>query len=131
MVKVSFRNGTTLEFDLRKEDDAKQWLEWSNVHDFQNSITGAGILFNRRFFTVPLPKDFKRCWWYAELLTSNKRGEEAVIGEKLICHADQVRLSLLVYTYTDLPPITSRMNLERVGKQVFPGMNLGGINVGR
>lgn len=122
MVKVNFRDGTTLQFDLNKEDDMKQWLEWSSVPDFQRRITGVGILHNKRFLTVPYPKRFRKIQFFAELVYSEKKGEKRLLGEKLICHADEIKLTMLVYTYKNPPPpILSRIDMERIGKQMFPG----------
>ena len=122
MIKVNFRDGTTLAFDLNKEADRKQWLEWSSVADFQKRITGVGILHNKRFLTVPFPKRFRKIQFFAELVYSEKKGEKRLLGEKLICHADEIKLTVLVYTYKDPPPpVLSRIDMERIGKQMFPG----------
>lgn len=122
MLKVNFRDGITLAFDLNKEDDERQWLEWSSVPDFQKRISGIGILHNKRFLTVPLPKRFKKIQFFAELFFQVRNGERKLLGEKLVVHADEVKLTLLVYTYKDPPPpILSRIEMERIGKQMFPG----------
>lgn len=120
MIKVNFRDGTTLAFDLVKADDVKQWLEWSGVRDFQDRITGIGILHNKKFHTFTFPKKFRKVRFYAELVHSEKKGEKRLLGERLICHADDVKMSLLVYTCANPPPpVLSRMDVERVGKQMF------------
>ena len=131
MIVVSFKDGTTLKFNLTREDDYNQWLEWSSIRDFQDKITGVGIIHNRKFITMPLPKRFKNCQFYAELVYKrNKDGKETLQGERLICHADDVKLSLLVYTYVTNPPppILCKFDAEKIGKQVFPGEN---FNIGR
>lgn len=140
MVKVSFKDGTTLEFDLSKDDDLQQWSEWSSVEDFQDKITSVGIVRRHdvmvkcgscdasvekkdgKFLTVQRPKRFKRVRWYVELVWTEKKGKKRLLGEKISCHADEVKYSLLVYTYKDPPPpILARYDVERVGKQMFPG----------
>lgn len=122
MVKVNFKDGTTLAFDLNNADDLKQWEEWSNANDFQGRITGIGILHNKRFLTIPYPKRFHRIRFYADLVYSERKGERKLMGERLTLHADEIKLELLVYTYKDPPPpILSRINMERIGKQMFPG----------
>ena len=124
MIKLNFKDGTTLEFDLTKEDDLKQWLEWSSVKDFQERITGIGILHDKKFHTLTLPVGFKQVRFCAELVFKTRKGERKQLGEKLICHADALQLSILVYTYRNPPPpIQSRTDLKRIGKQRGPYMN--------
>ena len=121
MIKVNFNDGTTLAFDLTKKADWKQWSEWSSSPDFQKKITGAGILHCKRFLTIPFPKRFKRIQFFAELVYSARKGEKKLVGEKLICHADEIKLTMLVYTYKNPPPpVFSRIDIERIGKQMFP-----------
>lgn len=127
MIKVNFRDGTTLAFDLSKADDKKQWVEWSGAKDFQAKITGLGILHDRKFHTIPYPKRFRKVIFYAELVFSEKKGKRRQLGERLVCHADEIKLSLLVYTYTNPPPpVLVRINVEKIGKQMFPGHTIGG-----
>ena len=124
MIKVNFKDGTTLAFDLSKPDDLQQWLEWSTVQDFQDKITGAGILHDKKFMTFPYPKQFRKVRFMADLVFSDKEGRpRKLMGERLQCHADNILISMLVYTYTipQPPPIFSRIDFQRVGKQMFPG----------
>lgn len=127
MIKVNFRDGTTLAFDLSKDDDKRQWLEWSGIQDFQSKITGIGILNDKKFHTIPHPKRFKKITFYAELVFSEKKGKRRQLGERLVCHADNVKLELLVYTYTNPPPpVLARIDIGKIGKQMFPGHSIGG-----
>lgn len=124
MIKLNFKDGSTLEFNLSKKDDLKQWIEWSSVKDFQDRITGIGILHKKQFHTLPLPVGFRSINFQAELVIKKRRGVERLVGEKLTCHADNIKLSLLVYTYDNPPaPILSRIGLARVGKQRGPYVN--------
>ncbi len=120
MIKVNFKDGTTLEFDLNKEADARQWLEWSCVRDFQQRITGIGILHNRKFHILTLPKGFNKVRFYAEIVSTKKHGEIRAQGERLIAHVDEIKLSLTVYTgMNPPPPVLARVDAERIGKQMF------------
>lgn len=125
MLKLNFKDGTTIEFDLTKEDDLKQWNEWSSVKDFQERITGIGILHQKKFHVLPLPKGFRQVRFTAELVHKRgKNGNRRLFAEKLICHADSIQLSILVYTDKNPPPpILSRVGLTRIGKQRGPYMN--------
>jgi len=128
MIKVNLRDGQTLAFDLNREEDQKQWLEWSSVTDFQNRISGIGILHNGKFHTLPFPKKFNLVRFYAELVYNEKNGVKRKVGEKLICHADYIKLEIMVYTYDNPPPpISARIDLRKVGKQMFPGQSIDAI----
>lgn len=124
MLKLNFKDGTTLEFDLTKHDDYQQWVEWSSVRDFQERITGIGILHDKKFHTFPFPEGFGRVRFAAELVHREKGGVKRQLGEQLICHADNIQLVLLVYTYKNpAPPVLSRVTMKRIGKQRGPYMN--------
>jgi hypothetical protein len=125
MIKLNFKDGSTLEFDLKKEDDVKQWLEWSSVKDFQDRITGIGVLHNKKFHTLPFPKGFSRVRFMAELVTKEKKGVERELGERLICQADNIQLSIMVYTYKNPPPpILSRTDLVKIRNRTWALDNL-------
>jgi len=135
MIKVNFRDGDTLSFDLSRDEDRVQWDEWTAQPDFQRRISGLGILHNKRFITLPYPKRFRRVTFNAELIyKTNKEGEKFVLGEQVICHADKVRFTLFVFTYNTqnksacsecdtypAPPVACRVSIEHVGKQLFAG----------
>lgn len=122
MIKLNLQGGETLEFDLTKEDDLNQWLEWSNVEEFQRKITGIGILHNKKFHTLPAPKGFRRLSFNAELVYKEKKGEKKLLGEKVSCRLDGIIVELLVYTYTNPPaPIASKYSVRKlVWKQRGP-----------
>ena len=120
MIKVNLNDGKVLSFDLNSASDYQQWLEWSSLQDFQNRITGIGILHEKKFHTFQYPKNFRKVNVYAESVFNTKDGSERKLGERLIVHADEVKLELLVYTYEDpKPPILSRTTMSFVGKQMF------------
>lgn len=120
MIKVNLNDGKILSFDLNKSSDWQQWLEWSSSQDFQNRITGIGILHDRRFHTLQYPKNFKKVNVYAESVFNKRNGEKRKLGERVIVHADQIKLELLVYTYDEpKPPIQSRTTMTMIGRQMF------------
>ena len=120
MIKVNLDDGKVLSFDLNSASDYQQWLEWSSLQDFQNKITGIGILHDKKFHTFQYPKNFKTVNVYAESVFNTKEGSRRKLGERLIVHADQIKLEILVYTYDDpKPPIQSRTTMTLIGKQMF------------
>jgi hypothetical protein len=120
VIKVNLDDGKVLSFDLNDASDYQQWLEWSSLQDFQRRITGVGIIHDKRFHTFQYPKNFKKVNVYAESVFNTKAGAQRKLGERLIVHADEVKLELLVYTYDHpKPPILSRTTMTFVGKQMF------------
>lgn len=129
MIKLNFKDGSTLEFDLNKEDDLQLWGEWSIQDDFQNRITGIGVVHSKNLHTIPWPV-WDKYWgkkWYdkvrfnAELVYHRKSGK--LQGEKVSIHVNELLIELLVYTYTDpKPPVATKFNVRRIGKHRGPYM---------
>ena len=115
MIKLNLRGGETLEFNLENEDDFNTWMEWVSDDEFQKTITGIGILHNKKFHTLPAPKGFRRTWFSAELVWKEKKGERKLLGEKVSCKVDGFLAEMLVYTYTNPPPpIASKYTVKKL-----------------
>ena len=117
MITVNFNNGSTLSFDLNKEDDLKQWKEWCEVTDFQERIRGIGILHDKRFYNVKFDEgcrrnaeQFKMVRFKAETLFNHKNDIQRKLGEKLTVFTDVMKIEYVVYTYPD-PIVASSVNL--------------------
>lgn len=119
MLKVNFKDGTTLAFDLAREDDVQQWLDWVNVKDFQEQITGIGIIHNKHYYAMPYPKKFRCVRFEADLLYNEKKdGIKRLTAERLDCFADDAKISLTVYVYNDPPPpIALKIEVSRLSKR--------------
>ena len=117
MIKVNCRDGRTLSFELLEEEDAKQWNDLMETREFVQGVTGISILYNTYWHTLPLPKKFRHINFHAELLKSVKEGAEKVIGERIICQADDVQISLITY-YGNRPKMT-RIDVRKTGRQRF------------
>lgn len=113
MIKVNVRNGKTLSFDLKNNNDKRKWDEVYSDSKFQKSITGIGILYNSQWYTLPLPKNFRSAMFYAEIVTHRKNINE-LVGEKIICHVDDIQISLLVYY--GITPKMCRIDVIKIGK---------------
>lgn len=120
MIKVNFKNGTTIDFDLDNEKDKDQFLSWLKAPDFQANVTAFGVIYNGKQHSLPLPRYFRRVRWYAESVFKKKKGKVRKIGERVIAHVDQIKICLLVYTCDPPPPIASVVFVEKIGRQVFP-----------
>ena len=120
MLKVNLRDGSTASFNLKDEEDRKQWSELSLTEDFQRCITALGIIHNSQWYTLPIPKKFRRISFEAELVENSKRDvppDRKYVGERLKCYADDVLISLLVY-YGNRPRM-SRVDVIKLGKRRF------------
>jgi len=116
MIKVNTKIGKTLSFNLDNEDEKALWIERSSDTEFQHSITGIGIIYNSQWYTLPLPKKFKKAIFHAEVVRNRKKLEE-LVGEKIMCHVDDVQVSLLVY-YGNRPKMC-RIDVTKVGKMRY------------
>lgn len=124
MIKVNISDGSTLTFNLDDDDDLKQWVEWSAVKEFQNKIRGIGIYLNKKFYTLPLPKKFQKNRFYAQKVFTERDNKKIKVAERVICHSDEIRVTLLVYCFLKPPPpINCKIEVEKIGKNVFDGVN--------
>lgn len=119
MIKVNLKDGTTIDFSLDEEFDRDQFLVWLREKNFQEKITALTVMYNGKQHSLPYPRYFKKIRWYAESVFRMKRGKKKKIGERIICHADQIKICLLVYTCDPPPPIASVVYMEKIGRQVF------------
>ena len=120
MLKVNLKDGKTIAFDLKDESNLKEWLELSSGEVFQRQITALGKIHNSQWYTLPIPKKFRRISFEAELVENSKRNvpiERKYIGERLKCYADDILISLLVY-YGNRPRM-SRIDVIKLGKRRF------------
>ena len=129
MIKINKSDGGTLSFELNgldRLDELKRNLE---DRGFVEAITGISSLHNTFWHAIPKPKRFRKVRYFVEHVKRNKRGVPVEVGEKIICQADDVQLSVLVY-YSIRPKMT-RIELRKIGKQRFtPSKEVGnGINI--
>lgn len=128
MIKINLNNGKTLSFDLNNENESKEWERLHRDANFQKQITGIGIIYNTQWYILPIPKKFKKSFFYAEIVKNRKNLSEFV-GERITCHVDDIRISVLVY-YGNRPKMC-RFDITKVGKQRFDPSVTGGKNATR
>ena len=130
MIMVNFRDGTTLSFDLEDEDEFKQWEEWVEVEDFQSKVTGIGIIYNKRFYALSRPKNFRRARVGACLIYVERGGVRSLKAEKLWCVVDDIEISVQVYTYDNPPPPTAlRMDVRKLKTRGWSRKDIYPLNV--
>lgn len=117
MIKVNKDDGSTLSFDLAIDDnvaDLSSLLEDKGVAD---GITGVGCLFNTYWHQLTKPKKFRNVSYHVEKVQQVKNGVSKDVGEKIVCQADDIQLSILVY-YNVRPKMT-RIEIKKIGKQRY------------
>lgn len=117
MIKVNTKDGKTLSYDLSLESDYIEATELVESKDSTDSVTGISILHNTFWHALPKPRKFRKIRYFVKLVKHTKDGVEKVVGEKIICQADDIQLSILVY-YNQRPKM-ARIEIKRIGRQRF------------
>lgn len=121
VLNVNLENGNVRSFDLEKETELEEWKSFSRDWRNQRSIRVVGILFDRVFHALPLPKQFRRVYYEAEILRDRKDGRR-IVGERITCQADDVQISLTVYKNA---PKMTRTDVRKIGHSRFNPSFLG------
>ena len=114
---MNCKDGSTLSFELSKDEEYQRWVELTSRADFMQQVTGLSILYNTYWHTLPLPKRFRNINFHAKVLKSDKGGIERIIGERIVCQADEIQISVITY-YGNRPKMT-RIDVRKIGKQRF------------
>ena len=117
MIKVNTKDGSTLSFDMCDDKERKSVTGLLKERLFRDSVTGLSSLHNTFWHALLRPKRFRNVQYFVEQEIDRRNGDEVVKGEKIICQADDVQLSILIY-YNARPKM-ARIELKKVGKQRF------------
>lgn len=115
MLKINLRDGRTLGFDLADEADNEEWEKLQSSSGFQRAITGIGIHYGQTLHALPIPKKFRRVSFEGGAIAR----DGGVVGERVVCHADQVRVVLSVYFASGTMPKHVRVDVARLGRPRF------------
>lgn len=118
MIKVNFRDGSTVGYDLEVDRDFRAWQQVMRDPLRLRQITGMQIQIHGVTLALPRPKEGSRYRFGAEaLLRSN--GVNTVSGERIFCQFRDHRLDILAYTRSKL----IRVDLSHTGIQRFDPIN--------
>lgn len=117
MIKVNKDDGQTLSFDLTEDDGCERIISLLRDKTFSDSMRGIGCLHNTYWHQLTRPKKFRNINYFVEKVKHEKNGVVKDVGEKIICQADDIQLTILVY-YNVRPKMT-RIELRKIGKQRF------------
>lgn len=114
MLRVHLADGRTLRFDLQDEQQAARWAEYAKNATFQQAIRGLTVQHNGVQYSLPRPDGFERVWLSAELLPPDQ-AQRFKGGERLICQADQSRMTLMAHDAQR----AARVSLSKPGVQCY------------
>lgn len=117
MIKINKDDGQTLSFDLVSENEYEKVSSLLGDKNFAELMTGIGCLHNTYWHQLTKPKKFRNVHYSVEKVVHKKNGIVKEVGEKIICQADDIQLSILVY-YNVRPKMT-RIELRKIGKQRY------------
>lgn len=107
MVKVQFKDGQTLSFDLFKDSDLSAWKNFSNGPSWQQDVTAIGLHQHKVFSTLPAPNHGIVASGFGAGLVFGENGK--TIGEKVWYEVNDLTVSLIAYRYTKV----TKFGIER------------------
>lgn len=122
MVTLNLKDGSTLKLDLSKDADRERFNFLGQALSSKNNseiVTGLWLLAEGQpAVTLPLPKRFRRVFFYVEPLM--KRESDELMGEVIRLQADDV--CLVVTRYYREGGKMVRVDLQHTGKPRYsPG----------
>lgn len=122
MITLNLKDGSTLKLDLSKEPDREKFNSLGQSLSSKNNsevVTGLWLLADGQpAVTLPLPKRFRRVFFYVEPLVDRASGE--LRGEVIRMQADDV-CSVITRYYREGSKMV-RVDLQHTGKPRFsPG----------
>lgn len=127
LIKINKDDGKTLSFDLSNTEECEKVSSLLEGNDFLKAMTGIGCLHRTYWHQLTSPKKFHNVRYNVEKVIQEKNGVTKEVGEKIICQADDIQLTIMVY-YNVRPKMT-RIELKKIGKQRFiPGGNHNGVS---
>jgi len=117
LIKLNRKDGKTLSFELDNAEDSANLSELLNDEKGMETITGIGCLHNTFWHALTKPKKFRSVRYSVEQLFGVKNGVKTAHGEKIVCQADDIQLTILVYY--NVRPKMARVELRKIGKPRF------------
>lgn len=117
MIKINKNDGKTVSFDLENDTDYHDVVDLLNDENMVQTITGVSSLHHTFWHALVRPKKFRTVKYTVEKVYNTKGGIKKATGEKIICQADDIQLTILVY-YNVRPKMT-RIEIKKIGKMRF------------
>lgn len=122
MINLNLKDGSTLKLDLSKEPDREKFNTLGQCLSSKNNseiVTGLWLLAEGQpAVTLPIPKRFRRVFFYVEPLTDKQTSE--LRGEVIRMQADDV-CTIITRYYKESGKMV-RVDLQKTGEPRFsPG----------
>ena len=114
MLRVHTTDGITTRFDLEDKEQAAVWFEKLKDPAFQETITGLTVSSRGVLYSFSKPQGFRNIFFQAENVEVDLE-RKIKGGERILCYADDVRLSLMVHRSQR----AVRVTLAKTGKRRF------------
>lgn len=92
MIKVNYRSGRTVAYDLGRDEDFRRWQEVLNDPSQAIQITGMQVHMNGVMVTLPKPRIDHR---FGADLVSGKNGDGT--GERIFCQFRDSRIDVVSF----------------------------------
>ena len=114
LLRVHTNDGITTRFDLEDKEQAAEWLEKIKDSNFQDTITGLTVSHRGVLYSFSKPQGFRNLSYQAEDVEVDLE-RKIKGGERVLCYADDVRISLMVHRSQR----AVRVTLAKTGKRRF------------
>lgn len=96
MVKVQFKDGQTITFDLNQEQDGNAWERFRSGDGWSSNITALGVHCRKTLHTLPVPNSGLSAYGFGAGLITGKPNEK-ILGESVWYCVNDVKVALNVY----------------------------------
>lgn len=97
MIKIQFRDGQTISFDLQKPGDHNAWRRFTAYDEWHESVTALAIASRKSLHTLPAPNHGLTPYGFGAGLIFG-RPVHRILGESVWYCVDNLRIKLSVYS---------------------------------
>lgn len=114
MLHVYTSDGLTISIDLNDSEQTREWIEKMKSPAFTEKITGISIMDRGVMYSFTKPQGFRRVGFEIEKVETDLE-KRVKGGERLVCYADDVRITLMVHAGQR----AVRVSMTKIGKRRF------------
>ncbi len=114
MLHVHTSDGLTIAIDFDDVDQTREWIEKMKNPAFVERITGISISDRGVMYSFTKPLGFRKIGFEIEKVEADQE-RKIKGGERLVCYADDVRITLMVHAAQR----AVRVSMIKIGKRRF------------